>query len=164
MMDEYAAMLPASALKMRGKITLPPLVEGGQKRTYIIQGATEDNANARDLDGHPIVIYQYQPPQIGPTIRQRRQRDLMAAAVEWYRGLGAGEKEQFRPAAAAAGITIWNAALKWWMLTNPVSPPSVWDAGSSTWDGTLSEWDHEAGMQWDGASTEWDGGSSTWQR
>lgn len=159
-----AQHLPQLAISIRGLITIPADDTDPTPRRMIIQGATEENANARDINGKPIIIYQYRPPSVPMTYRQARQRALMAAAVIWYQSLTTPEKEAYRPAAQAARISIWNAALRDYMLKNPVQPPTIWDGGLSTWDNGMSPWDELAGMPWDDGSTEWDNGDSIWNR
>ncbi len=145
-------------LRLRGKITLPPDATSPSGRTIIIQGATEETANARDAAGRPIMIYD-QPEQIDPkTTSQQLRRDIMAEAVEYYRNAPTPVRASYNDDAKERRITTWNAMMSGWLTSHNDRTRSHWDNDSSIWDAGISIWR----SRWDGGATIYDDGISLW--
>ena len=164
MQPTTAKDLTKIALSVRGLVTIAASEIDPTPRKMIIQGATVDTANARDINGQPIMIYEYVPPQVGLTVRQASQRQLLQTAVNFYKGLSSDQKKAYKTKADIRQISIWNQVLSEYMLNNPVEPPSQWDGGLTIFDAGESPWDVLAGMQWDYGESQWDNDLSIWNR
>jgi hypothetical protein len=107
----------------------------------VIQGATEDNWNARDAAGKPVIIYD-KPNQTTPrSDAQATRRDLMIEAHEHYLSLTTEERENYRGRADHRKITIQQAIISEFLEDHTTRTRSHWDLDASVWDSGTSIWD-----------------------
>lgn len=149
-------------ISIRGALRLPADIDHPTGQHIVIQGATEENANARDATGKPIVIYPYHLQTPTRTTLQGARRNLMRDAVAYYRTLSEADKAPYRTKAKERQITVWNQVMSDYMLTHPAYATAEWDGGATIWDGGTTIWDSTASIPWDGGATIWDGGTSHW--
>ena len=103
--------LIGATLRVRGAIRLPPDADHPNGRRVIIQGATPGNATHTDSTGAPILVYDEVPHPDARTARQLAQREKLRRANAAWHAMTPEEREQYRPAATARRITLYNAAL-----------------------------------------------------
>ena len=108
--------LAAAWMRARGKLTLPATPDHPNGRKIVIQGATDGNHTHHDPDGKPILIVDLVPPTDRKSQGQLAQRDKLRRANAAWHAMTPAQREQYRPAARARRITLYNAALSALML------------------------------------------------
>jgi hypothetical protein len=149
-------------IRVRGAIKIPPDTAHPSGQHIVIQGATEENANAHDATNKPIVIYPYHLQEPSRTALQAARRNLLADAVAFYRTLSTIDKAAYKPEAARRKITVWNQVMSDYMNTHIARTESEWDDGMTIWDTGASIWDSTESIPWDSNTAIWDGGISHW--
>lgn len=109
--DTVLDILRRNCLSVRGAVRLPPDATHPNWRRVIIQGASEHNANAHDLLGRPVQIWEYHQPIDPKTARQLAQRARLIAANNQYKAMTPAARETYRDEANRRKLNLYQTII-----------------------------------------------------
>ena len=125
-----------NVLSIKGKVLIPDPTALSGRRLVVVQGASEQNHNARDKLGRPIQIRSYVRGVATRTLKQSARRNKMTRSVMAWRQVTEVEKNALKSEADKKAITVYMAFVSKYMR-------EAKQAGASSWNNEATRWNND---------------------